>query len=387
MTLLRPYLPDGVRIEEALAQPETAGARFMQRHARLTDLQWLLENIKPGVAVRFPSEWDENAEISRVIVGVQPPRHGSMFDTPAAYRMKTISAGDSTPQVTSLSRIIRIDTQRIVFSQGVADGPNETFMQRFDEQAMLTRALPVQILTGNILAAMQEARRHDLGTVSLYRDSEARVHRGIVIARHKVDLSNLPVDVPSTDVLTEAVRRFIEQPQPDNAMMRLYLSMDPTKRPERSMEEDGIIHIAPNRAVIDFIALRRSNYAFFASRTGLYETLYDAPLPDRDSVRSRVARNSNHKPLRLDLSDAGHREKLFHFLSLLDDPPMIANGTSRAVLNEASNLISRIRDGYVRADRPIEEGGAAARDAVPAAEAGAEDDVDDIDVENITFDM
>mgnify|MGYP007127341610 CR=1 FL=1 len=346
--LLRSYLPEGMRMEDALADPVSAGRRFEQRHGKLTDLQWLLENIRPGVAVRFPGEWDENAEITRVIIGVQPPRHSAMFDTPAAYRMKTISAGDAAPQVTSLSRIAKIPTERIVFNPGLSEGVNERFMNAFDQQALLTRQLPVQILTGNILSAIQEARRHNLGTVSLYRDTESRVHRGIVVSRNKVDLSKLPVPVPHGDVAVEVARMLLAGRAEANQSMRLYVSMDADRKAERSGEEDGIISIRQGRAVVDFIALRKSNYDFFANRPGLHELIHGDDLPRKSEVRARVARNGQHRPLRLDLTDEVERDRLFDIVGLLGDASMVANGDMRSLINEATTMINRIRDGYVR---------------------------------------
>lgn len=371
--LLRSYLPEGMRMEDALADPVAAGRRFQQRHTKLTDLQWLLENIRPGVAVRFPGEWDEHAEITRVIIGVQPPRHASMFDTPAAYRMKTISAGDATPQVTSLSRISKIPTERIIFSPGLSEGLNERFMNAFDQQALLTRQLPVQILTGNILSAIQEARRHNLGTVSLYRDTESRVHRGIVVSRNKVDLSKLPVPVPNADVAVEVARMLLAGRAEANQSMRLYISMDRDRKAERSGEEDGIITIRQGRAVIDFIALRKSNYDFFAERRGLHELIHGDDLPRKSEVRARVARNGQHRPLRLDLTDEVERERLFEIVGLLGEASMLANGDMRSLINEATTMINRVRDGYVREDGPeAERPGAERPDGEDATEVAGE---------------
>lgn len=343
--LMRPYLPEGYSIEEALERPEMVGAVFAARHKRFTDLEWLLENMKPGVELRFPSDWDHRAELSRVIVGVSPPRHPSMFDTPAAYSVKAISAGDVAPQTYSLSRLIRENMEAIRINVGLSEGVNENFLSSFDEQALMTRQVPVQILTGNILSAMQEGRRHSLGTIQLYEDTKGMVHRGVVVSRNKIDLSKLPVNLPSGIIAVEAAQRFLQDTTIEMNSFRIYLSMDPTRTPERSQEEDGIISVSRSSITIDFIALRKSNYEFFTARPGLYEVVMEKPLPSEEDIRARMGRTMNHKPVKFRTDTEEGMARMNRFLRLLGETPMITNGYMRSVINEAELTVNRIREG------------------------------------------
>lgn len=363
--LMRPYLPEGYPLDMALENPDVVGVNFAARHKRFTDLEWMLENMKPGVEMRFPSEWDARAEISRVIVGVSPPRHPSMFDTPAAYSVKAISAGDIAPQTFSLSRLIRTNMEAIRFNVGLSEGVNENFLSSFDEQALMTRQVPVQILTGNILSAMQEGRRHSLGTIQLYEDTKGMVHRGVVVSRNKIDLSKLPVTLPSGLIAVEAAHRFIEDRTIEMNSFKIYLSMEPGRTPERSSEEDGIISISRRTMTVDFIALRKSNYAFFASRPGLYELLSEKPLPAESEIRARMARNMNHKPVTFRIDSDEGMAKMNTILRLLGDADMVTNGFMRPIINEAELTINRVREGVTLMGTTLQP---AMTDVIPEAE-------------------
>jgi len=388
--MLRAYLLEGMSIEEALAAPDTAGSKFRNRHGHLTDLQWLLENMKPGVAMRFPSFEDENAEMTRVIVGLVPPSEGYLFDTAGAYRIRTVSPGDSKPTITSLWGVMRGGAGRVRFMTGLSEGPNERFMREFDQSAMLTRQLPVQILSGNIISAIQEARQHDLGSISLYRDGEGTVHRGIVVSRGKVNLEFLPVTVPKDDsILAELLRYRIERKNEfGKGQLRIYGSMDPSRKAERDVNEDFIIKVGSKRAELDFIQLRKSNYDFFAGRPGLHEALHGAPLPPRSEVRSRMARPSGHRILALDMESPEQRERLFRIGALIGEAPMVANSAARKPLNELSAIIQRLREGGTIPAREAASGEAPEAETAETAVPGG-----DItrpqgdDYENITFEV
>lgn len=343
--LMRPYLPEGHTIEEALVHPELVSVNFAARHKRFTDLEWMLENMKPGVEMRFPSEWDARAEISRVIVGVSAPRHPAMFDTPAAYSVRTISAGDIAPQSYSLSRLIRTDMESIRFNVGLSEGINEHFLSSFDEQALMTRQVPVQILTGNILSAMREGRHHSLGTIQLYEDTKGMVHRGVVVSRNKIDLSKLPVTLPSGLIAVEAAHRFIQDRTIEMNSFKIYLSMEAGRTPQREQDEDGIISITRSSITIDFIALRKSNYDFFVARPGLYEAIMEKPLPAEDQVRARMGRNMNHKPIKFRTDTEEGMARMNRFLSLLGDADMVTNGFMRPIINEVELTVNRVREG------------------------------------------
>lgn len=239
-------------------------------------------------------------------------------------------------------------------------------MADFDRQAQVTRKLPVQILSGNILAAIQESRRHDLGTVSLYTDDEGHMHRGIVVARGKVDLKKLPVAIPSGEIAAEIARRLVDGTSDQSKMVKIYGTLDAAGKAERNIESDFIITLLPDRAILDFIALKKNKYDFFVDHPGLHELLKDGePLPPRSQVKARVGRGGNHAPLRLDLTDPTQADRLFEILECLDDAPMVANGEARKEINEVMTMITRVREGYGRETATVEGGSVTAPGETP----------------------
>lgn len=345
--LMRPYLPEGLDMERALENPTYGGARFETRHGRITDLAWILDNLRPGVSIRYPDMIDSEGVQNRTIVGLMPPSNPDHYDIPSAYKIKVISPGMSKAQTLSVSRLLAANQERIYFTPGLSEAYNEAYVTQFDQEALMTRRLPVQILSGNVLQAISEAANHNLGTVSLYRDMEGHVHRGIVVPKSQINLEMLPVQVANGPIGRELTYRFLSTdlaPEGTNdaglgrAVIRFWGSMDPSKPiPTEKQDAELYISITKNRATIDLVPLRKSTEAFYRDRPGLYEAMHSKPLPAPEDVPARAFRrpgaNSVHT-VRIDLDSDGARNRVLRIMDRLGATSMLIDAPFRSALND-----------------------------------------------------
>ncbi|MEW5424985.1 hypothetical protein HNS03_24080 [Amorphus sp. 3PC139-8] len=196
--LLQPFVPVGMTLEEA--EEAGAGGPRLARRAQDLDRQIrLLEELKPGVQMTFPT-YDMERFTRHTVVGlVAPgPRQRALA---SGYKVDLVAPGDCRPRRLSLSTLTGHVFDEIRFHRGFSRGPNASALDEFRQQGEVARKLPVQVLTGNTLLALQVARRHKLGAMSLYRDKEGQWHRGVVVHANKVDLTNLPVRVAGTSAI------------------------------------------------------------------------------------------------------------------------------------------------------------------------------------------
>ena len=198
-TYLQPYLLPGTRFSDAMNDIESQPARFKFYHKRLTRLLNLLQEIRPGRILNIDSEDGQYDRSLRTIVKLNAPepRYANL---PQAYKIHTVAPGSAHTEIFSLSRLIGIDPKLIRFGLGLEVADNHRHLKEFAHQSTIERAFPVQVMSGNLLVALDEARRNKLGSMSLYRDNSGQVNRGIIINRKNVDINNLPVLVPSSRI-------------------------------------------------------------------------------------------------------------------------------------------------------------------------------------------
>ena len=339
--LMRSFLPEGVSMDDALENPGAVGNKFRIRHAKFTDLAWLLENMKPGVSVRFPTEFDADAFTNRTIVGLVQPSDPSFYEVPSAYKIKTISPGLSRPETTSLSRIISIDMERIFFRPGLSETFEDSYLEDFDRDSLLTRRLPVQVLSGNILQAINEASRHDLGTVSLYRDTDNHVHRGIVVNKQKVDMEKLPVTIGNGPLAAEVICRFMQDPDMTarEGLLKLWGGVTGNRGMGERNDAEAIITITANSFRLDMLPLRKSTWEFYADRPGLFELMYGEPLPDQSEAPAKAYRRPGTKGdhiVHIRFDDPDNRRRALRILEALD-VPLLTDGKFRSLINKAAS--------------------------------------------------
>lgn len=215
---LQAFLPPGVTYAEASANPALQTAVFKQTERRLDRLSWLLENMRPGVQMTFPDEGKNRFE-RRTIVRLEGPsrQHLTM---PSAYKIHLVAPGDSAPELMSLTRFLAMKDEDIRFLPGFSLGVDDQMLLEFEELSRVSRRLPVQVLSGNHLLAMAEARNHKLGAMSLYR-TEAGIERGVVVNPDKTNLQALPCIVPNP----ETGVRFLLGPAPAGANIAMHFGM------------------------------------------------------------------------------------------------------------------------------------------------------------------
>lgn len=327
--LLRVDLPEGMSIEEAMADPRAAGHRFEKRYNMLGDLAWLLENLQPGVAIRFPTVFDKEGTMRRTVVGLVPPANPAHYYLPSAYKIRTIVPGSGKPETTSLSRCLSGKTEKIIFRPGLSERFDEDYLRDFDNDRMFHREVPVQILTGNIIQAINEASRHNLGSVTLFRDEDGQVHRGVVVK--DLNLSLLPAQVPSARVAALAQAKFFEN-QGNVASFRFWGNYDNSTIVERD-KCDIDIFVTARRADVSFPPLRRTTEAFYRSRPGLYELVWSEPFPDK--VPERASRRSLSRIPKIDVTDDAGKERLRQIMWRLEGINLMTQGRSRPFINAA----------------------------------------------------
>ena len=338
--LLRPWLPEGADMARVLANPDGMEGRLKGKHESFTSLAHLLSEMKPGVQIESDTDL---FGIKRTVVDVIPPERAEDYIYSAAYRIKTVSPLDSAPETLSLSQLMLSKTHHargeFRIRPGLSEGIDETCLREYADEAERARQLPVQILGGNTLQAIGIAKQNALGTISLYRDMDEQVHRGIVVDPGKVNLKHLPVHVPNTDVLRDVARRFILMRRTDDrdpGMMRIWGAMDPKEMQKRD-EADIIVRLTASTADIDMVPLRTSTEDFYKAREGLYETLHDRSWPDEVPLRAFRRPDTKHRHLvRLKVSGPGSvatRERLDQVLARLSDVSLMTDGSHRELVN------------------------------------------------------
>lgn len=343
-TLLRPHLPAGYDMEAALQNPEGVPGRFARQHAKLTDLAWLLDNFRPGVSVRFPDQYTGELTRAFTVVGMVTPSEASYFDVAASYKVELIAPGEVRPIKMSLSRFLSMDQERIMFRPGLSEGINESFLEDFTQMANVNRSLPVQILQGNILEAIKVAETNNLGGVSLYRTEDMQVNRGIVVHEAKTSLEHLPVNIPSGEVLAEAIAESLKDPD-RKGDFRIWGAATETRPVGTRSSADNIVRVLKKNVVFDLIPFRKTNHRFYAERPGLYEILHQEPLPSKDEAPEYAYRRGKNNKYMVTIPIEEGMGRIYEALKRLDGLPMQIDSSQRKYVNEAVNRLMRIREG------------------------------------------
>ena len=197
-------------------------------------------------------------------------------------------------------------------------------------------------MTGNHLTAITEAKRHNLGSMSLFRDSAGQVNRGIVVNRYKMDLNLLPAIIPSGRVAAALAKKALD----GEIRETVYFWTGQRDVPELHFLIG--CHAAYNRPGLVFRAPKFKNGAsnIFKSNPSLYRALFEnAPAHERPT---RMRRRSV-------LYYPESATRIAEAMENLDGLPVCTDGKHRDIVN---SLIRK----FERQDSP---------DAKPAVNAAA----------------
>ncbi|MCY3878845.1 MAG: strawberry notch C-terminal domain-containing protein [Rhodobacteraceae bacterium] len=200
-TEVSPLARGVANVDEALENPQQQPLRFQRRLRRLKGLVYLLSNIRPGRVIQTDNSDGTLDNRARTIVSLRPPQSRSQLRLPQAYSIRTVTPGDSKPEIMTLSRLLRLGVESIRFQDGLDIGRNEMHIRTFLEQSRQKRSFPVQILHGNLLEAISEARRNRLGAMSVFKSESGQTQRGVVVRQSKIDLNHIPVSISSGRVV------------------------------------------------------------------------------------------------------------------------------------------------------------------------------------------
>ncbi len=201
-THLQPFLRPGVPYSEAIRQLEDQTYRFRRKYQQLQAFHQLLAQIKPGKVMHFDDEDHTDTTLRTIVRLVSPePKYAAM---PQAYKIHTVEPGQARAAVYSLNRLINMP-RTIRFATGLDIGDNPRHLEDFVRQSDSERSTPVQILTGNLLEAIELARTNRLGSMSLYRDTRGKIHRGVVVRKKNIDVRILPTTIPTTETAKSLV--------------------------------------------------------------------------------------------------------------------------------------------------------------------------------------
>jgi len=201
-TQMQPYLRPGVTYSEAIRTLDDQTFRFRRKYQQLQRFHHLLSHIKPGKVIQFDDDDHTDTTLRTIVRLVSPePKYAAM---PQAYKIHTVEPGHAQAEMFSLNRLINMP-QTIRFATGLDIGDNPRHLEDFSRQSLSERSTPVQILTGNLLEAIELARNNRLGSMSLYRDSHGKMHRGVVVRKKNIDVRILPTTIPTTETAKSLV--------------------------------------------------------------------------------------------------------------------------------------------------------------------------------------
>ncbi len=310
-TLLGHLVRQDSTISEALAAPDRQPFNFRSRHHRLVRFIGMLRSIRPGAVVQMDGEDGEHDGLLRTIVGLTAPADDHVH-LPQAYRIRAVAPGDQRPQIHTLKRLLSFRPEAVRILPGIEDGDNVHHIRGFAQQLALGRRYPVQVLNGNLLAAITEAQRHRLGTMCLYREQDGGLRRGIVVRQSKVNLEYLPAVIPSARIAAGLVARHLAS----ESDTRLTIWIGQRTSPDFSISIEAVS--GRNDGFGPLVRLQ-------ATRS------FRRSLPDFASVFGTRARTA----FRL----ANGASKVEEILSALDGQDLLTDGLHRPDVNELIGII------------------------------------------------
>ena len=345
------FKPDDmtVTIDEAMRRPELGGEKFRASHEVYTRMIGILSRLAPGASVRMRCRFEtEDEPRDYVVMGMERLSNEKFAHLPSSYRVTYCAPGDWKPRDASIASLMRMNgVDDLVISDGVSKAPDIDILNRFNEEAEGTWKRPVQILDGNLLSALEIARRNKLGKPVLYRlrddTGNERIERGIVVMNHKIDLDYLPRQVADKDLFAHLMNGHLNRCKNEDKnerrfsddVLRLWASDKPDKMMKYS-ESSHFIRVFPDSVKIDIPKPSKGSWDFYNERPGLHDALYGTPLPDKGGMKksgNRRSKSDDHGlVIMIDSKESVERiEKVFGLLIAQTDGSALSfyvSGTS-----------------------------------------------------------
>lgn len=326
--ILRSYLLEGVDMAEALRDPASAGHKFHERFKDLEHLSWMLENIKPGVEMSFPSLDIDDYRETVIITGVKRPSSESNFLYGSSYNIRYVAPGDDSERKVNLQRLLRLNKDSIFFRPGLEDGITESVRSRFEAAGVQRRQTPVQLLTGNIIQAISISKRNGLGSVVVVKDAEDHIRRGIYTPKHKVNLEHLPSPIQSNDIAKIAIFKNVTR----ETGLRWTISEGPDHKYSQIL-----VSVGSKSIEVSVKPPSKTSHSWWDARPGLHDALYGKPLPKARDIPTRrggYKRSETETIIPIKRSSAGRIDAI---LTSLAGSDLWVTSSGRDAMNEASN--------------------------------------------------
>ena len=304
---MRSYLSDMMSrtatatLDEAMEHPPLGGPSFAAAHKRMTEMATILSQISPGSSAIFKCHLNlalapaEEFIITSIVMN-GPPQFASSYD------LEYCHPGDWKPRKATLASLIRNnDPADVIVSDGVSRAIDTEIIHRFDESSKGVFTKEVQLLMGNMLAALEVSQKHKLGSPSLFRDEKGAINRAIIIFDDNIDLNMLPRQVTTDNLMRHLVNNHlveVQKPENDhedfNEVLRIW--GDSGKEGVTKMfDAEHRIRVTPGKVSFDLLPLGKGTFDFYNNRPGLYEALHGTPLPEKKSLKAAPSRRVKAK--------------------------------------------------------------------------------------------
>ncbi|EPX84038.1 strawberry notch-like NTP hydrolase domain-containing protein [Salipiger mucosus] len=217
-------------VEQAI---EAGNNKIADANTRMSQLQTLVENVKPGSEIRIDG-YDGDMGETGIVTSVQYPDPRKSAFAAAKYKIQVVVPGDATPRPVSFDtlladRFFRRDELNNGFH--IWDGLNDADDDRvdaifasFDRSRDFKKRRKVQLLTGNLFRALQIAQENNnMGTMCVYEDGKSGImKRGIVLHKDALEGRRIPVALRTPEMVFDALR--------ENQAISIFPDRDLSKR-------------------------------------------------------------------------------------------------------------------------------------------------------------
>ena len=193
--LLEPFVPASKTLEQVLNDPAERNASFQNVLNRINGLENFLNTFKIGMVYTTKSE--SKQQINNCVVGAEFPPVDECFNT-FGYRLKVVSTGSLHSKWVNLHFLItgkKVNFSTSYFSSFCSPKANNSVISSWTTLTRRLARTPVQILTGDLMSALDTSIRNGWGSLCLYKTTSGDVKRGVVIEGRQIETVDFPVEI------------------------------------------------------------------------------------------------------------------------------------------------------------------------------------------------